>query len=48
MIWVYIRAKAKADQYQMLRKFNAVFVPNIVGIPDNDKEDAEKVMSQQR
>jgi hypothetical protein len=32
---------------QMLRKINAVGVPKVVGLPENDKEDAEKMMKQQ-
>jgi hypothetical protein len=32
----------------MLRKLNAIATPSVIGIPQNEKEDAEKVMKFQR
>ena len=31
-----------------MRKMNAVGVPKVVGLPKDDKEDAKKVMKEQR
>lgn len=31
-----------------MRKMNAVAVPKVVGLPKDDKQDAEKVMREQR
>lgn len=33
---------------QFIRKFNSVIVPKVTGLPSDDKEDAEKVMRDQR
>jgi len=41
------RRQIKTD-HQFIRKFNSVVVPKLTGLPKDEKEDAEKVMREQR